>query len=53
VAAQTLCRQPDELALLVRHCGITFSSRPNSCSARRSNRLAWTVRSGCIVGLRR
>src|SRR5271166_7006740 len=32
------------------HWDIAFSSRPISCSAKRSNMLAWTVRSGRIVG---
>jgi hypothetical protein len=32
------------------HADIAFSSRPISCPAKRSNRLAWTVRSWRLVG---
>ena len=45
LSAQILRHQPDELAMSSSHYDIAFSSRPISCSAKRSNRLAWTVRS--------
>ncbi|WP_200834995.1 hypothetical protein [Phyllobacterium salinisoli] len=43
-------RQTNQIAMLVHQSDIAFSSQPISYEAKRSNMLAWTVRSWRIVG---
>ena len=50
VPTQIARHQPSRSRCSSSHCDIAFSSWPISCAAKRSNMLAWTVRSWRIVG---